>query len=240
MNREVAKTYVLVHGAFHGGWCWKDVATRLRALGHVVYTPTQTGFGERSHLLHTRPTLETLIRDVEQVFHFEELEDVILVGHSFGGVTVTGLADRIPQRLRHLVYLDASLAQDGESTLDLIPADRREAYHRRAIESSEGFFVEPPDPAYLGILDPELAAWIRPKLTRQPFQPFLDQLRLHHPAGNGIPATFIACTDPASPSITRSCDIARSRGWSYLELATGHNAMTLAPAELTRLLAAIE
>ncbi|HSV79402.1 MAG TPA: alpha/beta fold hydrolase [Ramlibacter sp.] len=235
-----AKTYVLVHGAFHGGWCWKDVATRLRALGHTVYTPTQTGLGERSHLLRTRPTLETFVQDVEQVFRYEELDDVILVGHSFGGVTVTALADRIPERLRHLVYLDASLAQHGESTLDLIPADRQEAYHQRAIDTAEGFFVEPPDPAYLGISDPEIAAWIRPKLTPQPFQPFLDRLQLRNPQGNGVPATFIDCTNPPSPSIATSRERARSRpGWTYLEIPTGHNAMTLMPGELTQMLAAL-
>lgn len=235
-----ANTYVLLHGAFHGGWCWKDVATRLRSLGHAVYTPTQTGLGERAHLLHTRPNLETIVRDVEQVFLYEDLQDVILVGHSFGGVTVSALADRIPERLRHLVYLDASLAQDGESTLDLIPEDRRIAYHQRAIESTEGFYVDPPDPAYLGIEDPEVAAWIRPKLTRQPFQPILDRLQLRYPQGNGIPATFIYCTNPPSPSIAVSRDRARSRpGWTYLEMACGHNAMTLRPAELSQILAAV-
>jgi pimeloyl-ACP methyl ester carboxylesterase len=99
-------TYVLVHGAYHGAWCWKDVAAMLRAQGHTVYTPTQTGLGERSHLIGFHPTLDTFIEDVTRVIEMEELNDIVLVGHSFAGSTISGVADRLPGRIRRLVYLE--------------------------------------------------------------------------------------------------------------------------------------
>src|SRR5262245_27195504 len=108
-NRErvEAKTYVLVHGAWHGGWCWQAVARLLRAQGHQVTTPTQTGLGERRHLLRRGITLDVFVADIVNHIESEELKDVILVGHSFGGVSISGVADRIADRIRHLVYLDA-------------------------------------------------------------------------------------------------------------------------------------
>ena len=112
-------TFVLLHGAFHGGWCWARVAPILRAAGHTVFTPTQTGLGERAHLLHPGITLTTFVDDVVGVLETEELTDVVLVGHSFGGAAITGAAERVKHRLRHLVYLDSAIPQSGRSPLDL-------------------------------------------------------------------------------------------------------------------------
>jgi pimeloyl-ACP methyl ester carboxylesterase len=137
------KTYVLVHGAFFGGWCWKRVAASLRALGHSVYTPTLTGLGERSHLLAATPTLETFIEDVAQVLRYEDLEAVILVGHSFSGSLVSALADRMSETLRHLVYLDAQLLVSGESPASGAPSASIERYRQRAIETSHGAVIPP-------------------------------------------------------------------------------------------------
>src|SRR5262245_38762532 len=117
--------FVLVHGAWHGGWCWKKVAPLLRQAGHEVYTPTLTGLGERSHLVHPEVRLETHIRDVLQVLEFEDLRDVVLVGWSYGGMMVPGVADRAAERLRHLVYLDADVPGDGQCSLDLEPPETR-------------------------------------------------------------------------------------------------------------------
>jgi pimeloyl-ACP methyl ester carboxylesterase len=234
------KTYVLVHGAFHGGWCWQEVAALLRGRGHTVYTPTQTGCGERAHLLAFRPTLETLFEDIAQVLRYEELTDVILVGHSFGGATVSAVADRMPERLRHLVYLDAQLLLDGESALDPLSPERRALYLHTARESADGLAVAPNPPAYYGITEPEQAAWLAGKLTPQPLQTFVDRLRLAHPLGNGLPATYIACSDPLFPTTAPSRERARHLpGWQYLEIPTAHNAMTLMPQALARMLDAI-
>jgi pimeloyl-ACP methyl ester carboxylesterase len=235
-----SKTYVLVHGAYHGGWCWKDVAARLRELGHTVYTPTWTGLGERSHLLSFRPTLETFIEDIAQVLRFEDLGDVVLVGHSFAGSVVSALADRMPERLRHLVYLDALVLLSGESSADRTP-ERSEAYRQRAkAASGDGLGVPAAAPEAFGVGDPTLAAWVQPRLTPQPLQPYFDKLQLAGPLGNGVPATYIACSQPVFEPLARSREISLSRpDWRYLEIPTGHDAMVTLPGELAAMLAGI-
>lgn len=235
------KTYVLIHGAFFGGWCWNDVAAGLRAIGHAVYTPTLTGLGERSHLMAARPTLETFIQDVAQVLRFQDLENVILVGHSFGGSIVSALADRMPQTLRHLVYLDAQLLLSGQSPASVAPSESMERYRRRAIETSNGPIIPPYDPKAFGVADPDVAAWARGKLTPHPFQTYFDALELKSRVGNAVPATYVACTSPAYPNVASSHDLAKQmEGWTYLELATGHSPMLSMPAELIAMLATIE
>jgi pimeloyl-ACP methyl ester carboxylesterase len=234
-----ARTYVLVHGAYHGGWCWKEVAGRLRARGHTVYTPTLTGLGERSHLMPIRPTLETFIQDVAQVLRYEDLDRVILVGHSFAGSVVSALADRMPQCLRHLVYLDAQLLQSGQAPADTAPPALIERYMQRALQS-DGISIPPNEPAYYGITDPAMAAWLQERLTPHPYQTYFDKLVLANPLGNGLPATYIACSGPLFPTTASSRDLARSLpGWNYREIPTAHNAMMLMPGELTEMLAEI-
>lgn len=233
-----SKTYVLVHGGYHGGWCWRPVAERLRQLGHTVYTPTLTGLGERSHLAAFQPTLQTFIEDVAQVIRYEELVDVILVGHSFAGSVVSALADTMPERLRHLVYLDAQLLQSGESAADRAPPVLIAAYQERAAQSG-GLAIPPGDPEYFGITDLDLAEWLRTKLTPHPLQTYFDRLVLRHPLGNGLPATYIACSRPLFQTTASSRDLARQMGWSYREFPSGHDAMLLMPQELAAMLALI-
>ncbi|PMS30108.1 alpha/beta hydrolase family protein [Trinickia symbiotica] len=233
------KTYVLVHGAFHGAWCWNEVIAILRAKGHTVHAPTLTGLGERSHLMSIGPTLDTFIEDVAQVIRYEELEDVILVGHSFAGSVVSGVADRLRERLRHLVYLDALLIPPGSSSADHAP-EGVENYRRRAMSVENQLAVPPPRAEHLGIPDPGKAGTIAAKLTPHPLQPFYDKLNVKDPLGNGVAATYIACSNPYYPATARSRELARSlRGWRYMELSTGHSAMTLVPAELSEILSSI-
>lgn len=233
-------TFVLVHGAYHGGWCWVKVADGLRSDGHRVFTPTLTGMGERAHLLSTRPNLETWIEDIAQVFRFEDLSDVILVGHSFSGSIVSAIADRMPERLRRIVYLDAMLLKSGQSPGDISPPGLIEMYEERA-RNNDGIATLPNPPEHYGVTDPEMAAWFRGKLTPHPIQTYLDRLELRHPLGNGVPATYIACSDPFFPTTLNSRTLARSMpGWTYLEIPTAHNAMTLAPEMLTALLARVD
>ena len=120
-----AKTYVLVHGAWHGAWCWREVAGALRAMGHQVTTPTQTGVGERKHLLGKDITLDTFVDDIVNHIEAEEFTDVILVGHSFAGISITGTADKIPYRIRHLVYLDGVIIESGQSAYSTNAARHR-------------------------------------------------------------------------------------------------------------------
>ena len=231
---------MLVHGAFHGGWCWRAVADSLRSKGHVVHTPTQTGLGERGHLLPFRPTLKTFIEDIAQVIRFEDLHDVILVGHSFAGAVISGVADRMPERLQHLVYLDAMVLDHGETPSDRTPLGHIDRYRERTIEISGCLSIPPGEPASFGVQDPVWVALMREKLTPQPFQTFVDRLELKNRLGNGVPATYITCTNPVFPNTAKSRELARRMdGWNHLEIPTGHNAMMTMPDELTEMLIAV-
>jgi pimeloyl-ACP methyl ester carboxylesterase len=229
-------TFVLIHGAYHGAWCWREVTPRLRALGHLVCTPTLTGLGERSHLIGCDPSLRLFIEDIAQVIRFEDLYDVILVGHSFAGAVISGVADLMPQRLRHLVYLDAQVLFAGESSASQAPPDLIERY-RQSVKELNGIPVVPPaDPAAFDITDPTLAAWVQSRLTPHPLRTYFDTLELEHPWGNGVPATYIACSEPYRPRISTSRQRARELGLHYLEIPTGHDAMLSMPEHLARML----
>ncbi len=233
------KTFVLVHGAYHGAWCWKFVADKLRRLGHQVYTPTLTGLGERSHLISFRPGLHTFIEDVAQVIRFEDLTNVILVGHSFAGSVVSGLADCMPENLSHLVYLDAQVLFNGQAPADTAPPAAIEIYKKRAEASNFTSIPSPPVEAF-GIHDPAMAKWVAAHVTPHPYQTYFDPLLLKNPLGNGVPATYIAVTNPEFANTALSRKVAREQaGWNYLELHTAHDAMLLAPEELTVMLLAI-
>ena len=140
---------MLVHGAWHGGWCWSRVADRLRSAGHRVFTPTQTGLGERKHLLSKDITLDTFTTDIVNVIEAEELSDVILVGHSFGGNAISGTADAIPGKIRHLVYLDSLMVEGGKAPFDNLPPDIVAARRKAAEETSGG--LEPTRAAAIGV-----------------------------------------------------------------------------------------
>lgn len=241
MYREMndKKTYLLIHGAFQGGWCWTDVAEDLRALGHAVFTPTWTGLGERSHLLSSEVTLETFIEDVAQVLRYEQLNEVFLVGHSFSGSVVSSLADRMPERFRHLVYLDANLLQNGESPAERSP-DLVAVYADRARKFNDGLSIPPSAPDRYGFDDPHAAARIAARLTPHPLRTYYDKLRLSNPIGNGLPVTYIACNRPYFPTTAPAREFARSAThWEYVEIPTSHNAMLHLPHELARLLSCI-
>ncbi len=236
-----AKTFVLLHGAWHGGWCWRDVEAGLRAQGHRVFTPTQTGLGDRKHLMSRDITLDTFVTDVVNVLEAEELQDVILVGHSFGGSGISGAADRVPDRIRHLVYLDSLMLEGGQSPFGMLPPDVVEARRRLVREQGEGVFIPAPPIGAFGIPDNhEGADWVRRRLTPHPVSTFESPLTLRNPVGNGRPRTYIHCTGPVYGPLEASRQwVRRQQGWNWQEIATGHDAMVTAPAELTRMLLAI-
>jgi pimeloyl-ACP methyl ester carboxylesterase len=235
------RTFVLLHGAWHGGWCWRDVAASLRAQGYHVTTPTQTGLGERRHLLSGAITLETFVQDLIEHLEAEEVEDAILVGHSFGGMAISGAADRVPQRIHHLVYIDTLLLEDGQAPFDLLPADVVATRRRLAQEQGGGVFIPCPPVSAFGVPeDHPRADWMRRRLTPHPLGAFETPLRLCHPAGNGLPRTYIACTDPPYPPFEGVRKEVRGRAdWAWREIATGHDAMVTAPETLARTLVAI-
>jgi len=241
-GQSQTKTYVLVHGAWHGGWCWREVAHLLQALGHHVTTPTQTGVGERSHLLRQGITLDVFVSDIVNCIESEDLWDVILVGHSLGGASITGTADRIPDRIRHLVYLDAAIIESDQSVFSTIAPDIVARRRKLAAEQGQGLFLPAPPVSAFGIPeDHPQADWVRQHLSPQPIGTFETTLKLRHPVGNGRPRTYVACTDPLHRPAQSARDwVRRQSGWNWQELATGHDAMILAPAEVSRLLAEID
>jgi pimeloyl-ACP methyl ester carboxylesterase len=231
--------FVLVHGGFHGGWCWRRVAAYLRAAGHEVYTPTLTGLGERAHLTTPEIGLDTHIRDVLGVLEFEDLRDVILVGHSMAGMVITGVAERDPERLAHLVYLDADVPRDGESSLDCngFRGAARAAFVARA--GSDGRLTPRPQAHPWGITQAEDAAWVNSKMTPHPIRAFSDPVRVTDPERFAGRRTFVLCSegkDGSSPEVQTAARVQAEPGWQYRELATGHDAVITAPRELADLL----
>ena len=231
-----AKTYVLVHGAWHGGWCWKAVAGMLRGRGHIVFTPTQTGLGERAHLISTSITLDTFVDDIVNVITYEDLGDIILVGHSFGGNAISGTADRLPERIRQLVYLDAAILESGNSMFGALPKDVVEGRTKAAQESSGGLSIPAPPPAAFGVSDPVQAAWLQSRVTPHPFNTFVSPLNLKNKVGNGLPACYVQCTDPVYAPLQASRDWVKKNGMKMVEIKAGHDAMVTAPDRLSDLL----
>lgn len=229
--------FLLVHGAWHGGWCWDRVATRLRADGFRVFTPTQTGMGERAHLISRNISMELFVEDLVRVMESEELDDVVVVGHSFGGRSAAGLVDRLPAKVRHLVFVDSSLPEGNKSFMDLLPPESRGARLKAAEESSGGVSIAVPDASFFGLDVAGDRAWVQRRLTPHPLSTYTTPLVLKNPIGNGRPVSFIRCTQPKFAFVDPSGAYARAQpGWGYFEIATGHDAMVTAPDELTKLL----
>lgn len=229
--------FVLVHGAWHGGWCWVRVADRLRRSGHRVETPTLTGLGERAHLLSRDIDLETHITDVIATIEAEELRDVVLCGHSYGGCLITGVADRIPDRLRALVYLDAFVPEDGQAMMDLLPVAAGARMAALVKEKGDGWRVPPRSAESFQVATAEDRAWVDRRCVPHPFATMTQPLRL---TGTGKPvATRLyirAANYDASPFGPFAERARADPGWRYEEIAYGHDVMVDAPDELAEAL----
>jgi pimeloyl-ACP methyl ester carboxylesterase len=231
--------FVLVHGAFHGGWCWGPVARRLRAAGAHVLTPTCTGLGDRAHLLSPAVGLSTFIADIAAAMICEELSGTILVGHSFGGAVVSGVVDARPELARALVFLDALLLQDGQCALDVLDAGTH-AERERDAAARGGLCAGPPSPAAFGVLPGPVHDWLGRRMTPQPFSAMTEPIRLRRTIGAGLPCAYVACDAPAFPGVASSHRLAREQpDWRFYPLAAGHEAMVTAPDAVARLLLAI-
>jgi pimeloyl-ACP methyl ester carboxylesterase len=234
-------TFVLVHGGAHGGWCYQRVARLLRSAEHEVYTPTMTGLGERSHLLSPAVDLHMHIGDIVAVLRYENLRDVILVGHSYGGMVITGVADIAAERIGRLVYLDAANPTNGQSLVDvsgsIIEAVRPSG---RMVDGIELVLLPGPDAGRLyGVTDSDDLAWMAERLTGHPWKCFEQPLRLsNEPALWAIPQYHIVCT---STLATRDRDMmanARSEGRLW-DIDTGHDLMITEPQAVADALLAV-
>ncbi|MDE0253813.1 MAG: alpha/beta hydrolase [Rhodospirillaceae bacterium] len=227
---------VLVHGGWHGGWCWRPVADRLRMEGHTVYAPSLTGLADRSHLLGPDVGLETHIADIRHLVEWEDLTDVVLVGHSYGGFVTTCVADRIPSRIGALVYLDAFVPEPGTCVADNLSQERLELARTEAQKRGGGWRVSPPDAA-LWTDDPGLRDWINARTTDHPLRTFEDALTLATDWERVVRKMYI---QTERHSETRFRDISRKYerdpNWTVHRLPTFHDAMLTMPDETARLI----
>jgi pimeloyl-ACP methyl ester carboxylesterase len=231
-------TYVLVHGGEHGGWCYQKVARLLLAEGHEVHAPTHTGLGERAHLLRADIDLDTHITDVASMLVFEDLRDVILVGHSYGGMVITGVADRALDRVGHLVFLDAAIPENGESLVDVSPQMMAMAREQSSLVDGVLCSHLPPELAaiHFGVTDPAEVAWTAERLRPQPWKCYEQPLRLRDEAAvKRIPRTIINCTPTLAlrPANNLHRVLEGERVW---EIDTGHDVMLTEPAALAGML----
>lgn len=223
-------SFVLVHGGHHGGWCYKKVMRQLQARGHIVYAPSLSGMGERAHLMHPGINLDTHITDIVRLIEVDDLRDVILVGHSYGGMVITGVADRVTERIAHRVYLDAAYPVNGQSLLDHAPEQIGPLRHTmRVIDGAElvGFPEQMPPQAF-GITDPADIAFTAARLGPQPWATYTQQLALNNEAAmRAIPESHLICT-ATMPG--RDMDLlgrrAQGRVW---DIDTGHDLMITEP-----------
>ncbi|MQA34658.1 alpha/beta hydrolase [Modestobacter roseus] len=227
-------TFVLVHGAWHGGWCWDRVAPLLRAAGHEVHTPTLTGLSERAHLLSPQVGLDTHTEDVTRLIEVLDLTDVVLVGHSYAGHVVSMVADRVPERIRRRVFLDAFVGSDGETAVSLQPETVAHHWAESAAEQGFGWLVPVRKLSVLGVTEQADVDWLTPRLTAHPWKTYTDPLRLSG-AADAVPAAFIECVSWMRVFQSQA-DRARERGWPVHELETGHEAMVTAPKALADVL----
>jgi pimeloyl-ACP methyl ester carboxylesterase len=243
-------TYVLVAGAWLGGWAWQPVTRRLRERGHDVYPMTLTGLGDRAHLATPETDLDTYLADVVNLVEFEDLHDVVLVGHSYAGHLVTGVADQIPERISVLAYLDAGPSPDGAAFMDLQPPPARELIERLVGQAGEGWRI--PLPAWeeleqimgasLQGLGPNERARMRAHAAAQPVRTWTQPLSLKNPAREQLPKLLITCSLPlaqveemVAAGHPWFAELAGPQ-WSFLELPTGHWPMFSVPEPLASLL----
>ncbi|WP_433266822.1 alpha/beta hydrolase [Actinosynnema sp. CS-041913] len=226
-------TFLLVHGAWHSGRSWDRVVPLLASAGHRVLAPSLTGYGDKAHLLSPAVGLGTHIDDVAGLLDDERLDNVVLVGHSYAGMVISGVAHRAPERIAHLVFLDAMVPEDGETAVDVLPVTKQ-----LVDLAVDGWRVppmpeQPPPLGLFGVTDPEDIAWLRPMLSDQPVRCLLEPVRLDNPAAGTIPRTHIHCVADRPAGITRRPVPVGER---VRELPTGHDCMITMPAELVELL----
>jgi pimeloyl-ACP methyl ester carboxylesterase len=235
--------FVLVHGAWHGGWCWQRVASLLQEQGHRVHAVTLTGLGERAHLLAPSITLDTHIDDVISAIEVEELHDVILAVHSYAGMIGTAVADRLGKHLKHLVYVDAVVPKPGESWSSTQSAAVQQQ-RLSAAQATTRFSFPPPDPEVFG-LKGEDHEWVKRRQTPHPGNTYQAPLDFDIARVAAIPRTFVNCTQPALGTIEPSrLRVKDAKFWDgawlpnskVVEIKTGHDPMISEPAALAKIL----
>ncbi len=229
-------TFVLVHGAWHGGWCWRRVADRLTERGHRVFTPTLTGLGERSHLADRSIDLDTHIRDIVNVLKWEELTDVVLCGHSYGGMVISGVAEAAPAgAIGSIVFLDAFVPEDGRSLFDYTAVEGAEGLEMARIGRETGMVA--PIPAEVFNVNPADRAWVDAQCTPQSYNCFTQRLRLTGARERIARKAYILATGYSGLQFpTFAAKLKADPAWRYYEVPCGHDVMLDAPDRLADIL----
>jgi pimeloyl-ACP methyl ester carboxylesterase len=228
--------FVLVHGAWQGNWVWERVADRLRAAGHRVYTPSLTGLGERAHLAKTEIDLETHIADVIGVIEHHELDDIVLCGHSYGGMVVAGAADRLHQRVKSLVFLDAFIPTSGKSLFDLQPPETAQRMRDEARTQGDGWRIKRLSGNYFRVANPEDVARLDRRAVDQPIGTMEQKANITG-AWEKIPhLAYIRAAGHRGPFGQFGDRVRNDERWQYFEVPCGHNVMLDMPEALTGLL----
>jgi pimeloyl-ACP methyl ester carboxylesterase len=231
-------TFVLVHGAWHGGWCYKRVARLLQNAGHEVLTPTLTGLGERAHLMSRSIDLDTHIADIVGVLRWEELQDVVLCGHSYGGMVISGVAEKAADRIRSLVYLDAFVPQNGKALFDYVPPELSGTMREDARRNGEGYKISP-IPAEAFAVNPADAAWVNTMCVKQPIATFEQPAALTGARERVARRVFILASGWApSPFPQFAEQLGGNPAWRVTAIPCGHDVMVDRPQELADALVA--
>ena len=228
-------TFVLVAGAWLGGWCWRDVATRLQGGGHVVISATLTGLGERAHLLRRDVALDTHVSDIVGLFEYQDLHEVVLVGHSSGGTVITAAAEETATRIRALVYLDASVPWHGESNNDVLGQDLASQLRRSAKLNGDGWRL-PPAPVNEWGLPDDLRPWVEHRVTPHPLRSLEDPVHLESEVAASLPRVFFRSSTQSAP-YARLIARARDAVWLCRDLSGGHYPMLTEPDAVAAALA---
>jgi pimeloyl-ACP methyl ester carboxylesterase len=233
-------TFVLVHGAWAGGWYYKRVALRLIKAGHMVYTPTLTGLGERSHLVSQAINLDRHVQDIINVIRWEELSDFILCGHSYGGMVISSVADQVPEKVRALVYLDAFVPNNGHSLMHMLPAEMRAGFADDAHTNGEGYLITP-IPAEKLVNERDVA-WFSRMCVKHPLACFEQKVSLTGALNRVSRRTYVAAvgpTPPPRPAFVAIADrLRKDQSWKVVDLPCGHSMMLDMPKETAELLIA--
>ena len=228
-------TFVIAHGAWSAGWAWKKMRPLMRARGHEIFTPTYTGVGERAHLAHKDIDLDAHIADVIGVLEAEDLRDVVLVGHSYGGMVATGVADRAANRIARLVYLDAFAPRDGQSLLDLQTEENRQRVREDARQNGEGWRITPnPAPPDTSPVD---LAWVSAHRKPQPLKTFEQKIKLTG-AVDRLPRTYVYCKRSRPGDVFRQFRdrAGKEKGWTVIDIDASHSPNVTAPEALAEIL----
>ena len=232
-------TFVLVHGAWHGGWCWREVRRLLEDEGHHTIAPTLSSGDVRRFSANHEITLDQLVDDATMVVNSVDEPNIVLVGHSFGGPVISGVAERARVPISQLVYLDAAILENGESMFSRLPPEVVSERIVQAERRENAGFMPLPSAAGLGVDDKEIWASLASSLTPQPLSTYLSEMELERMPGEGFQCVYIQAIKPAYAPLEWARERARDYGWPMLSIETGHEAMITAPKVLARLLVSL-